>query len=167
MKTTLRPFLDASIQLRDGAERRAILRAARRSSFRSPRVLLITAIIFVGAAAFPRIVYRDWMRQAPYAAPQILPGRGGSPRIVQPTHWRLIICSSLTSGLLCSAACYVMLRAVFPPFVRRAARQQGYDVCVRCGYWLRGLGNEVRQCPECGAKREPMLANGDKPEMLE
>lgn len=32
----------------------------------------------------------------------------------------------------------------------------GYDVCIECGYWLRGLGDDVKHCPECGAKREPM-----------
>jgi hypothetical protein len=38
--------------------------------------------------------------------------------------------------------------------MRRALREMGYDVCVRCGYWLRGLDNTVVQCPECGAARE-------------
>jgi hypothetical protein len=37
-----------------------------------------------------------------------------------------------------------------------ALRGLGYDVCVRCGYWLRGLGDDVKHCPECGAEREPM-----------
>ncbi len=35
-------------------------------------------------------------------------------------------------------------------------RLEGFDICLKCGYWLRGLGDEVTNCPECGAKREPM-----------
>ncbi len=36
-----------------------------------------------------------------------------------------------------------------------ALREMGYDVCLKCGYWLRGLGDEVKRCPECGWRREP------------
>ena len=36
-------------------------------------------------------------------------------------------------------------------------RKEGIDVCTNCGYWLRGLGEDVRQCPECGAGRVPLL----------
>jgi rubrerythrin len=39
-------------------------------------------------------------------------------------------------------------------------RLEGFDVCTRCGYWLRGLGDDVRQCPECGAEREAMTVVG-------
>lgn len=35
-------------------------------------------------------------------------------------------------------------------------RLEGFDVCLKCGYWLRGLGDEITNCPECGAKREAM-----------
>ncbi len=35
-------------------------------------------------------------------------------------------------------------------------RLEGFDICVKCGYWLRGLGEDVSNCPECGAKREAM-----------
>ncbi len=35
-------------------------------------------------------------------------------------------------------------------------RLEGFDVCLKCGYWLRALDDDVKQCPECGAKREPM-----------
>jgi len=39
---------------------------------------------------------------------------------------------------------------------RQAMREIGREVCVRCGYWLRGLKDEVTACPECGTEREPM-----------
>ena len=39
------------------------------------------------------------------------------------------------------------------PTVWSALRELGYDVCTHCGYWLRGLGDDVKQCPECGSAR--------------
>jgi hypothetical protein len=48
----------------------------------------------------------------------------------------------------------VLQRIRFAPCVYRATRQRGHDVCTRCGYWLRGLGDDVGRCPECGAERE-------------
>ena len=40
--------------------------------------------------------------------------------------------------------------------IRRAMQSVGYELCENCGYWLRGLSVDVKQCPECGAHREPM-----------
>ena len=37
---------------------------------------------------------------------------------------------------------------------RAELRKRGFDVCMSCGYWLRGLPQETKQCPECGARRE-------------
>lgn len=45
-------------------------------------------------------------------------------------------------------------RWVYTRPVRMAMRELGYDVCPRCGYWLRGLDSEVARCPECGAERK-------------
>lgn len=39
------------------------------------------------------------------------------------------------------------------PLVCAELREMGYDVCPRCGYWLRGLNDDVQQCPECGEAR--------------
>ncbi len=50
----------------------------------------------------------------------------------------------------------VLQRIRFAPCVYRATRQRGFDVCVRCGYWLRGLGDDIQRCPECGMAREAM-----------
>jgi hypothetical protein len=50
----------------------------------------------------------------------------------------------------------VLQRCRFAPCVYRATRQHGYDVCFACGYWLRGLGDDVESCPECGAARQPL-----------
>ena len=48
---------------------------------------------------------------------------------------------------------YVVRSWLFRP-MQLALRLRGFDVCVQCGYWLRGLGDEVKNCPECGAARE-------------
>ncbi|UCD74602.1 MAG: hypothetical protein JSV91_12535 [Phycisphaerales bacterium] len=40
--------------------------------------------------------------------------------------------------------------------VREELRDRGHEVCMNCGAWLRGLGDDVTQCPMCPAPREPM-----------
>jgi ssDNA-binding Zn-finger/Zn-ribbon topoisomerase 1 len=66
-----------------------------------------------------------------------------------------------TLGLLLYAAlCFFVGGAIFQryrfaPLVYRALRRHGYDVCPKCGYWLKGLEAETR-CPECGARRQPL-----------
>lgn len=47
-------------------------------------------------------------------------------------------------------------RYTWRPNVAAALRAEGFNVCAKCGYWLRGLGAEVKQCPECGTSRELM-----------
>jgi len=47
----------------------------------------------------------------------------------------------------------VLQRYRFAPCVYRATRRHGYDVCAKCGYWLRGLGDDIKRCPECGCAR--------------
>jgi hypothetical protein len=66
----------------------------------------------------------------------------------------------LFGGLLTLNWLFTRLRAT--PFIYRALREAGYDVCLRCGYWLRGLGNEALVCPECGAQRTPMANLAEK-----
>ncbi|MFG0251378.1 MAG: hypothetical protein ACF8NJ_00730 [Phycisphaerales bacterium JB038] len=62
------------------------------------------------------------------------------------------------ASVLLPIAYFVLLGAVlqrwrFAPCVYRALRQEGHDVCGRCGYLLRGLPADGTCCPECGAKR--------------
>ncbi len=47
-------------------------------------------------------------------------------------------------------------------WINQALRDLGHHVCLHCGYWLRGLGDDVKSCPECGAKREPMSAPSEQ-----
>ena len=37
--------------------------------------------------------------------------------------------------------------------IRRAMRDEGFDLCLECGYHLRGLPDDTSKCPECGAAR--------------
>jgi hypothetical protein len=48
----------------------------------------------------------------------------------------------------------VLERYCYAPLLRRIMREHGYDVCLKCGYWLRGLPDDTARCPECGAHRE-------------
>ena len=50
----------------------------------------------------------------------------------------------------------VLQRHRFAPCVYRATRGRAYDVCFKCGYWLKGLSDDVKRCPECGTQREAM-----------
>ncbi len=47
----------------------------------------------------------------------------------------------------------ILQRFRFAPCVYQAMRRRGHDVCPRCGYWLKGLSEDVERCPECGADR--------------
>lgn len=42
------------------------------------------------------------------------------------------------------------------PLVLLALRHYGYEVCVRCGYYLKGVPADSKKCPECGAAREAL-----------
>jgi hypothetical protein len=70
----------------------------------------------------------------------------------------MIAAISVLVGL---AAGYWVLRRVHAQAYRKALREIGRDVCVNCGYWLRGLDDETQRCPECGAAREAMAAVND------
>ena len=56
--------------------------------------------------------------------------------------------------VMTQAAIGYALRKDFARIVRTILRERGYDICIKCGYWLRGLDDNVQQCPECGAERE-------------
>jgi hypothetical protein len=50
----------------------------------------------------------------------------------------------------------VVARWTWRPAVWMALRDAGHHVCLHCGYWLRGLDDNVKRCPECGAERKTM-----------
>ena len=68
------------------------------------------------------------------------------------TYTKVIMLIFLTIGV------YVSHCLIFGPMSARRTyeilRQSGYDICTRCGYWLKGLDDATDRCPECGTKRE-------------
>src|SRR5688572_7496910 len=65
--------------------------------------------------------------------------------------WTVLIC--IVCWLVAmGAGQYWVARRYYAPLVRREMRRHGHDVCIQCGYWLHGLDDEVKRCPECGAK---------------
>jgi hypothetical protein len=52
------------------------------------------------------------------------------------------------------AASFGLWRSTYAHAIYRSIREYGFDVCPLCGYWLRGLGEDVKHCPECGSARE-------------
>ncbi len=46
-----------------------------------------------------------------------------------------------------------MYRSLYVRPVRRAMREAGYDLCLGCGYELRGLDESITRRPECGEAR--------------
>lgn len=51
----------------------------------------------------------------------------------------------------------------YAPHYRLAVRDLGIDVCISCGYWLHGLDDQIKQCPECGFSRSSIAMSGRDP----
>ncbi len=50
----------------------------------------------------------------------------------------------------------ILKRFWYAPFVYNELRNRGFDVCDKCGYWLRDLDRSIAQCPECGRQCDAM-----------
>lgn len=48
----------------------------------------------------------------------------------------------------------ILRRFWYAPYVYAQLRARGYDVCPKCGYWLRDLDQSIAHCPECGRARD-------------
>jgi ssDNA-binding Zn-finger/Zn-ribbon topoisomerase 1 len=53
----------------------------------------------------------------------------------------------------------ILRRFWYAPYVYAELRTRGYDVCPKCGYWLRDLDDDIQRCPECGRTREAIPAS--------
>ena len=67
-------------------------------------------------------------------------------------------CVRAASPLIVFIVCFLaggalLQRYRFAPCVYFCLGQHGYDVCLKCGYWLKGLDTETTHCPECGFSR--------------
>lgn len=55
-----------------------------------------------------------------------------------------LLAVALAAGVVCA------IRRYQSTYVWRALCVIGHDTCVNCGYALVGLGEDVKECPECG-----------------
>jgi hypothetical protein len=79
-----------------------------------------------------------------------------APLLAATMGWRETWCkagSALVIAILVTAVWMYMFVRLYVRPLRRALSEMGYEVCVRCGYWLRGLPANVSNCPECGTER--------------
>lgn len=68
------------------------------------------------------------------------------------TPWWLL--ASLPAAAVPPIIVFIIMRHRLKKHLLQALRHHGYELCPKCGYWLRGLDGRVKNCPECGAKRE-------------
>jgi hypothetical protein len=68
-------------------------------------------------------------------------------------HWIGSLLGQVGVAALCTAACLAVFWRTHVRPMRLALREMGYDICPRCGYWLKGLPTTEARCPECGEGR--------------
>ena len=130
---------------------------AKLNSHPSVRVMrLVVVVLALAAGASLNWPIAGWLRSL------------GVGRI--PAHVIGASAVSLVTVLVGFAVGHWLLWGLLQRAFRGAMRQIGRDVCVECGYWLRGLDEEVTRCPECGRARDlahplaPERTGNDKPD---
>jgi len=78
---------------------------------------------------------------------------GGATPVLRFT--RFVVSVLLLAGVVLYL--FRLLRPRYQYHLRGVVRQRGHEICLSCGYWLEGLGSDIDHCPECGAKRQPIL----------
>jgi len=71
-------------------------------------------------------------------------------------HWSLVLTAYFVYLALLLTLFAILQRYRFAPCIYAELRSMHFDVCPRCGYWLKGLDNTITKCPECGAIRFPI-----------
>ena len=147
MRSIWPDYIDDSMPL-DRKQRKAIHKAAWRLWWKSRWNFIIYLSLPAG--------YLVMLYAARCAVDVIVGGMmGPAPRLLR-------IATLVVVPVLCFiVGGAVLQRWRFAPCVYQATRNLGFDLCLKCGYWLRGLDAEVRQCPECGAPREGMPERSD------
>jgi hypothetical protein len=67
--------------------------------------------------------------------------------------WIWIVGTSISTAIIVGLSYHPLMRPFHRREMRQAMGRRGFDLCPRCGYWLKGLREDSTRCPECGARR--------------
>jgi hypothetical protein len=70
--------------------------------------------------------------------------------------WAWMIGVSLVGSPIVAGTWFHVYLRLHRRRLREAMRRRGFELCPRCGYWLKGLGPDSAHCPECGAERRSL-----------
>ncbi len=126
-------YIDRDIPL-TGGERKAIRKEAWKLWMKDWRNVLIYLALVAVTIGLPMLPI--WGR---FVLPFIYGG------------WHLLLLLTAYTAFV-YVVFELLQRFRFAPLVRRVLRQYGYRVCIKCGYWLRGLATDAERCPECGSR---------------
>jgi ssDNA-binding Zn-finger/Zn-ribbon topoisomerase 1 len=129
------PYIDPALGI-DKKTRRSIQRAAWRRWNENP----LNGLTFGFALATPILVMPTLHHN-----PNLIPSLNSFP-------FYLLLITAFIYGL---SITFILRRFRFAPCIYAELRTRGFDVCPKCGYWLRDLDATVVQCPECGCVRTP------------
>jgi len=71
----------------------------------------------------------------------------------QPAWWHWVI-AGLLIVIVLYATLLLLQRWRFAPLARRVVREQGFNICLKCGRWLKDSPRDATTCPRCGAPME-------------
>jgi len=134
------------------AERVQVRQRARRRLLSHPR----KALRFAAVLLLPVLVYLGlWGLLLTIGTESLISQLGaGDPRVGQ--MFVLLAGGKLGALPIVVISAMIAHRRYYRPHVLAALREMGYEVCGNCGYLLRGLGEDVQNCPECGEPREAL-----------
>lgn len=69
-----------------------------------------------------------------------------------PERWCIAGSAIILAVAMASGWMFIFTQVYVRP-LRSALREFGHEVCLRCGYSLRGLPDTTDRCPECGLQR--------------
>lgn len=131
-------YIDPALGI-DKKTRRSIQRAAWRRWNKKP----LNGLIFGFAMATPIL---------------IIPTLNHNPNLI-PSLSSISFFLMLITGLIYGLSIVIVLqRFRFAQCVYAELQSRGYQVCLKCGYWLRDLNETIANCPECGCVRTPLAS---------